>query len=480
MDYSDAEDDLPDDFVGWNIPLSPRPLDSRSPSPERTGRHLRPTLRSAASRKSYLASGRNPSWSAALSDLVDEVQVLTERLEVHADTLLTNPGQPTRPPLLKRAKTCQLPPVQRQSVMVDPLPISKEKEKMLTRTRPSWLPPKSKKEEERHLRQYQKMMAKFDRTEDKKSARQETARRTRENEAAILEKIWSDRLACDAYADFLEPDTRELCWRGIPAPVRGHAWSRAIGNDLQLNTKSYAAATARALSSRQRHVESGLLAAIYKDISFAFPSLELFQPNCPLHQPLLDLLTAHASYCSDHYALGTASVAALLMLTPSRADASPAATFVVLENLLNRPMLRSLTLADAPSKARTHATLLMALADELPRLHAHLTKPELALEPAAFLDRACASLLTLSLDSHAAAQRVWDVLVFEGDAGLVAAVVALLKRHEERLYGSKQEVLSVLGWAAAKAGSVPNTSSSRDAEEEEELLAAMKVVLSRK
>lgn len=478
MDFSDAEDDLPDDFVGWNIPLSPRPFDSRSPSPERTGRPVRPTLRSAASRKSYLASSRNPSWSAALSDLADEVQVLTERLEVHADTLLTDSSGPlTRPPLQKRAKTCQLPPVQRQSIMVDPLPISKEKEKMLTRTRPSWLPPKSKKEEEKHVRQYQKMMAKFDKTEDKKFARQESVKKTKEVEAAMLEKTWSDRLACNAYADFARSDTRELCWRGIPASTRGHAWSRAIGNNLELSSKSYAAAAGRALSSRQRHVESGLLAAIYKDILLAFPSLALFQPNCPRHQPLLDLLTAHASYCSDNYAPGTASVAALLMLTPSRADASAAATFIVLENLLNRPMLRSLTLPDTSAKTRTHATLLMSLADELPRLHAHLTKPELALEPAAFLDRACASLLTLSLGSHAAAQRVWDVLVFEGDAGLVAAVVALLKRHEKRLYGSKEEILAVLG-CAAKAGNVPDTPSSF--EEDEQLLADLKAVLSRK
>jgi hypothetical protein len=43
--------------------------------------------------------------------------------------------------------------------MIDPLPISKEKEKVLTRTRPSWLPPKDQKEEKKHLKQYQEMMA---------------------------------------------------------------------------------------------------------------------------------------------------------------------------------------------------------------------------------------------------------------------------------------------------------------------------------
>jgi hypothetical protein len=33
-----------------------------------------------------------------------------------------------------------LPPLQKSNIMIDPLPISKEKEKVLTRTRPSWLP----------------------------------------------------------------------------------------------------------------------------------------------------------------------------------------------------------------------------------------------------------------------------------------------------------------------------------------------------
>lgn len=442
-EYQDSDDDLPDDFIVWNVPLSPRPVDSRSPSPEH--RQLRPTMKSASSRKSYLATGRASSWSAALSNLTDEVQVLTERLEFHADHQATTPEQSPRPSLQKRSKTCQLPPIQRQNVMVDPLPISKEKEKLLTRTRPSWLPPKSKKEEQKHLREYQKMMAKFDKAEGKKAAQKELIRQSKDLELSLLEKTWTSDILPDFETEATKPRTRELYWRGIPAAIRGDVWARAIGNELQLSAASHAAATERARASQQRHIENGVLAAIYKDILTAFPSLSLFQPNCPLHQALLELLTAHASYCSDSYAAGTASIAALLMLTPPRTGASPAATFITLENLLNRPMLRSFTLADASAKARTHATLLMALADALPSLHAHLTKPALALEPAAFLDRTCASLLTLALADHATAQRVWDVLVFAGDAGLVAGVVAVLRRLESRLYGSRDEVVAALG-----------------------------------
>lgn len=53
----------------------------------------------------------------------------------------------------------ELPPLQKSNIMIDPLPISKEKEKVLTRTRPSWLPPKDQKEEKKHLKEYKQMMA---------------------------------------------------------------------------------------------------------------------------------------------------------------------------------------------------------------------------------------------------------------------------------------------------------------------------------
>ena len=44
------------------------------------------------------------------------------------------------------------------SQLLDPLPVSKEKEAVLSQTRPSWLPPKKKAEEKRHVAEYQKMV----------------------------------------------------------------------------------------------------------------------------------------------------------------------------------------------------------------------------------------------------------------------------------------------------------------------------------
>ena len=218
----DSDEDLPDDASLWNVPLSPRPPGERTPisatpstkispntSPERPSPLLRSSLNNASRRALQtpvtaplagsnglnivigspmkpmnhrnMSTGRIPdrfafpkqrakSWTVALSELSEDAQALTEALESHADASerrfeeAVQAGDATLvevPEKLYRAKTISLlemPPIQKSHVMIDPLPISKEKEKVLSRTRPSWLPPKDRKEERRHLKEHQRMM----------------------------------------------------------------------------------------------------------------------------------------------------------------------------------------------------------------------------------------------------------------------------------------------------------------------------------
>jgi hypothetical protein len=48
------------------------------------------------------------------------------------------------------------------------------------------------------------------------------------------------------------------------------------------------------------------------------------------------------------------------------------------------------------------------------------------------------------------ASRIFDIYVFEGDAALIRAAVATLAKLEVRLYGSRSEILEILG--SAKGG----------------------------
>lgn len=44
--------------------------------------------------------------------------------------------------------------------------------------------------------------------------------------------------------------------------------------------------------------------------------------------------------------------------------------------------------------------------------------------------------------------RIWDVYSFEGDSFLVRTAVGILTVLESKLYGSRNEVLDILGWNA--------------------------------
>ena len=212
-EYHDSDEDLPDDASLWNVPLSPglyrtassaanSTNTSANTSPERPSflssspglSHLRSTKSvpipaktwspALASVPSSPTSSRVPSrgastgaldtftfgkaraksWNNVLSDLSEDAMMLSEALDVHAQEIEqragSEPNLTDSIPEKRRVKSSivELPPLRRNNVMIDPLPVSKEKEKVLSRTRPSWLPPKSQKEEKKHLKEYQKMM----------------------------------------------------------------------------------------------------------------------------------------------------------------------------------------------------------------------------------------------------------------------------------------------------------------------------------
>jgi len=48
--------------------------------------------------------------------------------------------------------------------------------------------------------------------------------------------------------------------------------------------------------------------------------------------------------------------------------------------------------------------------------------------------------------------RLWDVFAFEGDAFIIRAAIAVLIVLEGRLYGTKDEVVSLLGWNGGEGG----------------------------
>lgn len=373
---ADADDDeVPPDMVFWNIPVSPRLSRNASiasggssgSSPERESPTSPNTPRVPKS-KSPVPNGKKiihiknaargrpitvkaMSWNDAIvHELSPEARELTEKLEAHAEEEINKEGKRRQnidtkkvtPPKVTpvRSKTVDLPPMQISNGMIDPLPISKEKEAVLSRTRPSWLPPKSKEEEKRHLREYQKIMQAAQEAERKKVEKEKIELERKEKMKADVHRIWNDQIIPDWEKSIAKPETRELWWRGVAPRCRSTVWEKSLGNLLAVTEETFKLALRRAKElekgkgSVQSTKEQEMFAAIRRDVREVFPDLKIFQEYGPLHQSLLDILYAYCMYRSDvGYVYGTHVIAAILLL-----NLSPPKAFTALCNMLNRPV----------------------------------------------------------------------------------------------------------------------------------------------
>ena len=189
----DSDDSVPPDTVFHNVPLSPSKIpqlrnlekvkgplngDDRRPPTVQEEMAMSPddyapqgsTINPSARPSSGTYPRRVVSYHEAMTALDEESKRLT--LELSKIPIPVGKGgnrqsdeSGTAPKVLpelarqsRRATSHTYLPS--TSTLLDPLPISKEKEAVLSQTRPSWLPPKSKAEEKRHLAQYQKIVQK--------------------------------------------------------------------------------------------------------------------------------------------------------------------------------------------------------------------------------------------------------------------------------------------------------------------------------
>ncbi|OAA60874.1 Rab-GAP/TBC domain protein [Cordyceps fumosorosea ARSEF 2679] len=502
----DEGDDIPEGLVLDNVPLSPRPQHERPPSripststsPERTtkervrsigngtpavaqaqGSLRSPTWKAdAEKRPTSPTKTRAHSWNLAHAELNAEARALTEKLEEHADEV--EEMQSRRPSTARpntwaasqtqeyaydrkergKSSTPELPPLRRTDNMVDPLPISKEKEAVLSRTRPSWLPPKDPAEERRHVKQYQKMMAASIKADERREAARRAQTTHRDNNAETLMHLWEDDIIPRWNDAIRERRTRDMWWRGIAPRSRGAVWSKAIGNELGLSAASFRAALGRAQVVEQRIKEDRAeegdeeKAKWFQEIRQAasdntWTELRIFQEGGPLHTALVNVLSAYAMYRVDiGYVAGCNTIAALLLLNLPDSETA----FVALANILNRSLPLSFQTSDATAQVSAYNLVLRTLSHKSATLHDHLTSGVPDLTPEVYLSGVFSSIFTSLLAIDEAA-RLWDVYVFEGDALLVRAAVAILMEREMDLLGSKtpDEVWAVMSKASTNS-----------------------------
>jgi hypothetical protein len=194
----DSDDSVPPETVFYNIPVSPSKIPQlrkfeKFQSPLNGEERRPPTVREEHVSEDPSVMNESPrsgtpntdsfvrpspgiyprrvvSYHEAMNALDDESKRLTRELgkmNIHP----ANGEHSTSEEMVSIAYSQPIPALARQSrraashthlpstsSLLDPLPASKEKEAVLSQTRPSWLPPKKKAEEKRHLAEYQKMV----------------------------------------------------------------------------------------------------------------------------------------------------------------------------------------------------------------------------------------------------------------------------------------------------------------------------------
>ncbi|PFH49815.1 hypothetical protein AMATHDRAFT_62468 [Amanita thiersii Skay4041] len=317
-------------------------------------------------------------------------------------------------------------------------------EKVMSKTRPSFLPPKPRQEDRKHLADWQNMMKMSQLAAEKR--RKALQERRLQREKAIEDSIiaWQRDIVPDWRVVFKNPALRKMWWRGIPTKIRAQMWQYAVGNSLALNKDHYRICLARA----KRALSSGVfpeatLSLIEEDISTTLPSLHIFHHETgPLYSDLKDMLCAWVVSRSDEglgYTMGAAKIAAMMLINMPAQQG-----FNVMRNLLERHCLRSFyggeaMKDDVEAYYRIFDTL---LADGMPKIYFNFKQHQIS--PAAYLPD---WLLPLFLDHlpFEACARIWDVVLLEGDSFLYRAALGILAVLEPRLFfPDRKELLELL------------------------------------
>ncbi|OAL18562.1 hypothetical protein AYO22_10539 [Fonsecaea multimorphosa] len=430
------------------------------------------TSNPSSPRKSgHTLNGRTKSWNIAMADLSEEARIISEALEYHAEAKEqerlervrggSSRGSPeTSMDRGSRSSSIQLPPIQKSAL--DFMPISREKEAILSRTRPSWLPPKDPKEERRHLREYQRMMAASIEAEKKRRTKLQVQQCEKDDTRESLNRIWHYYI--DETTDITTIDKRvnDLCWRGVSPNLRGKVWQRAVGNSLGLTVQSYEKALQRAkeiknrsggrLDRDEKSMERWFV-DIERDAETAFPELNLFQRHGPLWQDLIDVCEAYACYRSDvGYIYGIQLIAALLLLQLS----TPTDAFILLANCLNRAVPLAFQTDDTTITNRTYNHAVSTLGIKFPRLYEYLfgsvEQGGLGFRGEEVFEPMLRTIFSNGLDVDRLC-RIWDIWIFEGDRTLVNAAVAILGSLQQQLYDvqgdtdlKRRNIQEMLGW----------------------------------
>jgi hypothetical protein len=452
-DHEQGDDDLPETACMWNVPLSPalyaksrtasldmtsvgydkgsQPISSVAPRKrERSSALVSPDINTLPAIKESEAAGH----IAGLEDLGEDAKDLTLAFQ-QLPTAYDEKHQSVSSSSSGSRRSSQQPDIpQGLSADQPACPVS-------SMTRPSYLPPKSENEEKKHLREYTKILEQAALADKRKEAKRKSDIKEREKQRQKDENEWKTRILPNFDKAIKEASTRELWWRGVPPKYKEQVWKQMIGNRLRISADTYKACLDRVNQCRHQEQHRRMFAQIDQDCSQTFPEVQIFGNRGPLHDDLVEVVSAYAVFRPNvGYKIGINTMAAVLLLNMSALHA-----FTCLANMLDGSLSMALMTRDDRTVTSYYTSFLKVFNTKLPSLYKHFQ--DLRLPPAAYLE----PMMTAQFTQHMPldiVSRIWDVLVFEGDGFLLRVALGLIRTIEHRLYCNENEVLGQLGWSS--------------------------------
>ncbi|CAG9534958.1 unnamed protein product [Cercopithifilaria johnstoni] len=336
---------------------------------------------------------------------------------------------------------------------------------LILEDRPSTLPAKSVAEQRRHEAQYLALIEATKRQEAKRLRQRQQLleiKRKEEDETAAAAEMWCNRILPSWENMKDSKHCRDLWWRGIPSKARGHVWSLAIGNELNLTPELYEICVTRARQhafattiieqcdadsssvtgfigvDQQLFIPSifpkancgmerpigreSTLELIHLDVSRTFPHLGFFQKGGPYEELLLDLLGAYVCYRPDiGYVQSMCFLGAMILLQIHQSYQS----FQAFANLLNRPLMLAFFGLRQPQMTVYFIAYDQYFEQELPKLHHHFdvldVRPDMIY-----------TLYAKSLPFDVCC-RVWDVFLRDGEQFVFNTALGIMHLYEYEL-----------------------------------------------
>ncbi|CAG8544226.1 5676_t:CDS:10 [Ambispora gerdemannii] len=321
----------------------------------------------------------------------------------------------------------------------------------ISKTRQRDLPPKSLKEEKRHMQEHENMMRRAKQAEMKKLQREQKKKQQRDKQYQSALTAWEIDIIPNWQVARHEKTTRDLWWKGIPPRCRSKVWSMCIGNPLSVSKATYDICLDRAFKAKSEssdglesptrressHNMVNLFELIENEISETLPALGLFQTEGPLCNSLRSVLEAYTFYRTNTgYVKGLNNVAAMLLL-----NMDVITTFACMVNLSHRPCLSAFFEKDELKIQGYLRIFSILFKTSIPKLYEHFKS--LGIYPSVFIPNWFITMFTCYLPLEIAS-RFWDCYFLYGDIFLFRAALGILFSLEGKLYGSKDEIIGAL------------------------------------